>query len=192
MFIEEKTHHGQWWLPEKLDEKAYGELQVTKSGRCLLNIFLIDDCSRFEDIFASKFFGTLGDAGELFDHPKLIGRLYSGEFVTLEQIRCVSSHETTRIHQTTTTIRQFSCRPSFTCMSFINFKTDEIKVNKLYIDIDGLGYFINKPNIEHSPPHEDSKYNISYKFQPTFELFTNEEMTVDDGTVTIDGLPIYS
>ena len=175
MFIEENTYHGQWWLPESPDKKAHGELQVTKSGQCLLNIFLTDDFPWTDDSLALKFFGTHRDVGEYFDHPKLIGRLYSGEFVTLEQLRCVLSREIISINQPIK--YQFSCRPSFTCMSFVNFETDEIKVDELYIDIDGLKYFIGKSGIKHSPNQENNEYNISYKPQPTFELFTNEEMT---------------
>ena len=175
MFIEEKTHHGQWWLPESPDEKAHGELQVTKSGRCLLNIFFIDDCPWTDDSLALKFFGTHRYLYDRFYHPKFIGYLYSGEFVTLEQVWCVFNGPRISIHQPTT--YQFSCRPSFTCMSSINFKTDEIKVDELCLDIDGLGYFINKSDIKHSPNHKDKEHNISCKFQPTVELFTNKEMT---------------
>ena len=175
MFIEENTYHGQWWLPESPDKKAHGELQVTKSGQCLLNIFLIDDCPQTDDSLALKFFETHRDVGEHFYHPKFIGYLYSGEFVTLEQVWCVFSGQRISIHQPTT--YQFSCRPSFTCMSSINFETDEIKVDELYLDIDGLGYFINKSGIKHSPNHKDKEHNISCKFQPTVELFTNKEMT---------------
>ena len=175
MFIEEKTHHGQWWLPESPDKKVHGELQVTKSGRCLLNIFLLDDCPRTDDSLALKFFGTYRDVGKHLYHPKFIGYLYSGEFVTLEQVWCVFRGERVGIHQPT--IYRFSYRPSFTCMSSINFETDEIKVDELYLDIDGLGYFINKSGIKHSPNHKDKEHNISCKFQPTVELFTNKEMT---------------
>ena len=175
MFIEENTYRGQWWLPESPDEKTHGELQVTKSGRCLLNIFFIDDCPWTDDSLALKFFGTHRYLYDRFYHPKFIGYLYSGEFVTLEQVWCVFNGQRFSIHQPTT--YQFSCHPSFTCMSSINFKTDEIKVDELYLDIDGLGYFINKSGIKHSPNHKDKEHNISCKFQPTVELFTNKEMT---------------
>ena len=167
MFIEENTYHGQWWLPERPDKKVYGELQVTKLGHCSLRIFLT------EDYPISEFFETHRDFNEKFSLSRFIGHLYSGAIVTLENITCVLSYTTSSAHQ-------FACYPSFICFSSINFETDEIKVDELYLDIDGLKDFIGKSgmNFSHrSLTNVGDKYEGYYERQPTFELFTNEEMT---------------
>ena len=167
MFIKEETHHGQWWLPERPDKKVHGELQVTKSGHCSLKIFLTNDYP------VPEFFGTHRDFNEYFSLPRFIGHLYSGEIVTLENFTCV-------LRCITNSTYQFSCYPSFICFSSINFETDEIKVAELYLDIDGLKDFIGKSgmNVSHrSLTNVGDKYEGYYERQPTFELFTNEEMT---------------
>ena len=167
MFIEENTYHGQWWLPERPDKKVHGELQVTKSGHCSLKIFLT------EDYPISEFFETHRAFNEDFSLPRFIGHLYSGEIVTLENFTCV-------LRCITNSTYQFSCYPSFICFSSINFETDEIKVDELYLDIDGLKYFIDKSgmNFSHIPLiNAGDKYEGYYERQPIFKLFENEEMT---------------
>ena len=141
MYVKKQTHHGQWWLSTAPDKKAYGALEIAKSGRCTLKLSLTSEqhLGNFFNIHNTQSKGS---------YTRIVGDLYTGETATLEDVKYRPGSFKNNIYN-------IIFEPSYVFISYLDFKVNidelnknEIKINNLHLDIDGIDNFIHKNSIE--------------------------------------------
>ena len=169
----QSVFEGIWWLPESQDIKAPGKLTISSDGSPELDLHIFPQNNHLNFFQMRHLLVSL--AGPPIKVRRLTGWLTNGKVAHLEEVilTCKGWHNG---------IYLFNGRSKFCVVSNLDFGTDEIETDRVYVKSEGLDEFIRKSGFHYEmPPPTDAQgeHRVHFTLPQNINLKTDNDLQIE-------------
>ena len=168
-----QTFDGMWWPSTKQHSRAPGRLTISDEGspELELHIFPQNNLLNFFDQKVPLLASALGPPIKV---KRLTGWLTNGKVAHLEEVllTCKGWHNS---------IYSFNARSKFCIVSNVDFDTDAIEADRIYVKSEGLDEFIFESGFHHEisqPFNPQGDHSIKFKLPQNADLPTENDLQI--------------